>query len=39
MLFRLLARLARVRVTVAYAVIVTSVTIVLYALGPQCRTG
>src|SRR6201991_3613868 len=37
MLFRLLARLARVRVTVAYAVIVTSVTIVLYALGPQVQ--
>ena len=37
MLFRLIARLARVRVTVAYAVIVTSVTIVLYALGPQVQ--
>jgi hypothetical protein len=37
MLFRVLARLARVRVTVAYAVIVTSVTIVLYALGPQVQ--
>jgi hypothetical protein len=37
MLFRLLARLARVRITVAYAVIVTSVTIVLYALGPQVQ--
>jgi len=37
MLPRLLARLARVRVTVAYAVIVTSVTIALYALGPQVQ--
>src|SRR4026207_1118142 len=37
MLFRVLARLARVRATVAYAVIVTSVTIVLYALGPQVQ--
>ena len=37
MLFRLLARLARVRVTVAYAVIVTCVTIALYALGPQVQ--
>src|SRR5262245_45397790 len=37
MLFTLLARLARVRVTVAYAVIVTSVTIILYALGPQVQ--
>ena len=37
MLLRLLARLARVRVTVAYAVIVTCVTIALYALGPQVQ--
>ena len=37
MLLRLLARLARVRVTVAYAVIVTCVTVVLYALGPQVQ--
>jgi hypothetical protein len=37
MLPRLLARLARVRVTVAYAVIVTSVTVALYALGPQVQ--
>jgi hypothetical protein len=37
MMFRLLARLARVRVTVAYAVIVTSVTVILYALGPQVQ--
>lgn len=34
MLLRLLARLALVRVTVAYAVIVTCVTAALYALGP-----
>jgi hypothetical protein len=34
MLLRLLARLALVRVTVAYAVIVTCVTVALYALGP-----
>jgi hypothetical protein len=33
----MLARLARVRVTVAYAVSVTSVTIALYALGPQVQ--
>ena len=37
MLLRLLARLARVRVTVAYAVIVTCVTMGLYALGPQVQ--
>src|ERR1700682_665275 len=37
MLLRLLARLARVRVTVAYAVIVTCVTVALYALGPQVQ--
>lgn len=37
MLLRLLARLARVRVTLAYAVIVTSVTVALYALGPQVQ--
>jgi hypothetical protein len=37
MLLRLLARLARIRVTVAYAVIVTSVTVVLCALGPQVQ--
>jgi hypothetical protein len=37
MLLRLLARLARIRVTVAYAVIVTSVTMALYALGPQVQ--
>jgi hypothetical protein len=34
MLLRLLARLALVRVTVTYAVIVTCVTVALYALGP-----
>jgi hypothetical protein len=34
MLLRLLARLGLVRVTVAYAVIVTCVTVALYALGP-----
>jgi hypothetical protein len=37
MLPRLLAPLARVRVTVTYAVIVTSVTAALYALGPQVQ--
>jgi hypothetical protein len=37
MLLRLFARLTRVRVTVAYAVIVTCVTVVLYALGPQVQ--
>jgi Rhomboid-like protein len=37
MLLRLLARLARVRFTLAYAVIVTCVTIALYALGPQVQ--
>ena len=37
MLLRLLGRLIRVRVTVAYAVIVTCVTVVLYALGPQVQ--
>ena len=35
MLLRLLARLALVRITVAYAVIVTCVTVALYVLGPQ----
>jgi len=34
MLLRLFARLALVRVTVAYAVIVTCVTVALYVLGP-----
>jgi hypothetical protein len=34
MLLPLLARLARVRVTVAYAVIVTCVTVALYSFGP-----
>jgi hypothetical protein len=37
MVLRLLAGLARVRVTVAYAVIVTCVTIALCALGPLVR--
>src|SRR6201995_1714915 len=37
MLPRLLAPLAQIRFTVAYAVIVTSVTIALYALGPQVQ--
>ncbi len=37
MLLGVLARLARVRVTVAYAVIVTLVTAALYALGPQVQ--
>jgi hypothetical protein len=37
MLLRLLARLARVRVAVAYAVIVTCVTVALYVLGPQVQ--
>ena len=37
MLLRLLARLALIRVTVAYAVIVTCVTIGLCALGPLVR--
>jgi hypothetical protein len=37
MLLRLLVRLARVRFTVAYAVIVTCVTVALYALGPQVQ--
>jgi hypothetical protein len=37
MLLRLLARLARVRFTVAYAVFVTCVTVALYALGPQVQ--
>jgi hypothetical protein len=37
MVFGLLARLARVRVTVAYAVIVTCVTTVLLKLGPQVQ--
>jgi hypothetical protein len=37
MLPRLLARLTRVRVTVAYAVIVTCVTVALCALGPQIQ--
>jgi hypothetical protein len=35
MLLRLLARLARVRATIAYAVIVTGVTVALYTLGPK----
>src|ERR1700738_750587 len=37
MLLRLLDRLALVRVTVTYAVIVTSVTVALYALGPAVQ--
>ncbi len=37
MLLRLLARLARIRVTVAYAVILTCVTVALYALGPRVQ--
>jgi hypothetical protein len=37
MLLRLLLPLARVRVSVAYAVIVTGVTSALYALGPQVQ--
>ena len=37
MLPRLLARLARVRATVAYAVIVSCVTVALYDLGPQVQ--
>src|SRR5690242_17109147 len=37
MLLRILTRLARVRVTVAYAVSVTCVTIALYALGPAVQ--
>jgi rhomboid family protein len=37
MLLRLLTRLAQVRVTVSYAVIVTGVTVALYALGPQVQ--
>jgi hypothetical protein len=37
MLLRPLARLARVRVTVAYAVIVTCVTVALYVLGPHVQ--
>ena len=37
MLFGFLARLARVRVTVSYAVILTCVTIVLMALGPRVQ--
>lgn len=37
MLLRLLARLARVRVTLAYAVVVTCVTVALYTLGPQVQ--
>jgi hypothetical protein len=36
-LLRMLAPLARVRVTVVYAVIVTCVTVALYALGPQVQ--
>ncbi len=39
MFLQLVTRLARVRVTVAYAVIVTSVTVALYALGPQVQEG
>ncbi|AGB23397.1 hypothetical protein Mycsm_03078 [Mycobacterium sp. JS623] len=37
MLLRTLAPLARVRVTAVYAVIVTCVTVALYALGPQVQ--
>src|SRR3954447_16233230 len=37
MLLRLLAPLARIRVTASYAVIVTGVTVALYALGPQAQ--
>jgi hypothetical protein len=37
MLLRLLARLAQVRVTVSYAVMVTCVTAALYSLGPEVR--
>jgi hypothetical protein len=37
MLLRLLAQLARVRATAAYAVIVTCVTVALYGLGPQVQ--
>jgi len=37
MLLRLLARLARVRATAAYAVVVTCVTVALYDLGPQVQ--
>ena len=37
MLLRVMSRLVRVRVTVAYAVAVTSVTIALYALGPRVQ--
>ena len=37
MLLRLLARLAQVRVTVSYAVIVTCITVALYSLGPQVQ--
>ena len=37
MLLRLLARLAQVRATAAYAVIVTCVTVALYDLGPQVQ--
>jgi hypothetical protein len=37
MLLRLLTRLAQVRVTVSYAVIVTGVAVALYALGPQVQ--
>jgi hypothetical protein len=37
MLLRLLTRLARIRFTVAYAVIVTCVTVSLYALGPAVQ--
>jgi len=37
MLLRLLTRLARVRVTLAYAVIVTCVTLALHVLGPQVQ--
>jgi hypothetical protein len=37
MMPRLLAPLAPVRFTVAYAVVVTSVTVALYALGPQVQ--
>src|SRR3954468_19930172 len=37
MLLRLLTALARVRVTLTYAVIVTCVTCALYVLGPQVQ--
>ena len=37
MLLRFIARVALLRVTVAYAVVVTGVTIALYALGPEVQ--